>query len=92
MQQIDEPAFDELCLGQRRRNPHERLFGEADGAFGEGVDVPCEPERLEPGEEAVVEERRRFERREIAGREPQPEQILDELAEAGRDEEIPARR
>ena len=92
VEQVHEPALDELRLGQRRRHAQQRLVAERRGALGNGMQIAREPQRSEPLEKRLAEEPRRAQLREILAREMQVAQIVDGLLEPGRDQEVAHRR
>ncbi len=59
VQDVHEPALDELRFGQRRRHAQQAARRKEDRAFRERVDIPRETQRAEPVEKLAAEELRR---------------------------------
>src|SRR5690606_24604399 len=55
MENIDQPAFDELSLRQWCDNAQNRLIGKEDRAFRHGVDITGEAEFLQLGDDIFAE-------------------------------------
>src|SRR5690606_16714030 len=92
VQQIDQARFDELRLRQRRGHAHERLVRKADRSLRHRIDVAGEAQPLELGEETIVEEARRGEMLEVRRVEAERREVIHELLETRRDEEVSRRR
>src|SRR5690606_19192428 len=92
VQEIDEARLDELRFRQRRRHAHDRLVRKADRALWHRIDVAGEAQPLELGEETIVEEARRGEMLEVRRVEAERREVIHELLETRRDEEVSRRR
>jgi hypothetical protein len=92
MEQVQEPALDQLRLAQRRGDAQQRLVGEEDRALGHRVDVAGEAQVGERRDEIGLEAAAAREPVELLRREREPGEEIDRLREPRGDQEVAPRR
>ena len=92
VEEVHEPRLHELGLGDGGRHPHDRLVGEENRALRHGVHVAREAERRKVIDEGRIEAPAAPHPVELLGVEAESLEVLDELLEARRHQEVTSGR
>src|SRR5262249_19745910 len=85
-----QPRFDQLRLGKRSGDAHQRLVGKAHRAFRNGMDVAGEPEFSEIVDQVVAESSRAFEPIDFSSRKAQCLEVGEGILKPCREQESAA--